>query len=551
MKVTQEKLPASQLGLEIEITPEMSKKAYEQVIQKLTRSANIPGFRKGKVPRQVLIQRFGSNYIKATVVEELIDSSLKAAIQQEKIDALGNFQLRSTFEELVQQFDPGQALTFSASVDVPPEVTLKQYANLSVQAEEVKPDPERVDKLLEQYREQMATLVPVEGRSAQMQDVAVIDFKGALPGEDPDAEPEEFPGGQAQDFQVELAESRFIPGFVEGIVGMNPGDIKELQLQFPEEYPQEDLAGKNVIFTITLKELKEKELPELDDDFAQDASKDEYQTLAELREALETRFNKEAEDKTKANQEQAILNELLKHIEVELPETLVDRELTYILNQTAMQLQNQGIDIKQLFNQNTIPMFKERSRPDAIDRIKRTLALGEVAKQESIQVTPEEVSAKITELLEEVSEQERRNLDEERLHTVIEDDLLREKVVNWLIEHTNIELVPEGSLAQPTEEAEDLEAAELEEVSEAESSIDTATETTITVEATEVVEPEAAEETGTAESPTTKSKSKAKKTSASPEPAAEAPESSEATASGKATKSRKTSKTKSSSASDE
>lgn len=545
MKVTQEKLPASQLGLEIEITPEMSKKAYEQVIQKLTRSANIPGFRKGKVPRQVLIQRFGSDYIKATAVEELIDSSLKEAIKQEKIEALGNFQLRSTFEELVQQFDPGQALTFSAAVDVPPEATLKQYANLSVQAEEVKPDPERVDKLLEQYREQMATLVPVEGRAAQMQDVAVIDFKGALPGEDPEAEPEEFAGGQAQDFQVELAESRFIPGFVEGIVGMNPGDTKELQLQFPEEYPQEDLAGKDVIFTITLKELKEKELPELDDDFAQDASKDEYQTLAELREALETRFNKEAEEKTKNNQEQAILNELLKHIEVELPETLIDRELTYILNQTALQLQNQGIDIKQLFNQNTIPMFKERSRPDAIDRIKRTLALGEVAKQESIQVTPEEVSAKITELLDEVSEQERRNLDEDRLRTVIEDDLLREKVVDWLIEHTNIELVPEGSLAKP-DEAEETDAVELEESVETEPAIETtATETTITVEATEVTEPQAAAETTGADSSAPKSKSKAKKTSTSTESAGESAEVSDATTSGKSTKARKTSKAKS------
>ena len=137
MKVTQEKLPASQIGLEIEITPEMSQKAYEQVIQKFTRTANIPGFRKGKVPRQVLVQRFGSMQLKATALEELIDETLKQAIEQEKIDALGNFQLRSSFEELVSQFAPGSALTFSASVDVQPEVALQQYTDFQLQAEEI------------------------------------------------------------------------------------------------------------------------------------------------------------------------------------------------------------------------------------------------------------------------------------------------------------------------------------------------------------------------------------------------------------------------------
>ncbi|MBD2019429.1 trigger factor family protein, partial [Leptolyngbya sp. FACHB-36] len=140
MKVTQEKLPASQVGLEIEITPEMSKKVYDQVIDKFVRSANIPGFRKGKVPRQVVIQRFGSAQLKAAAVEELIEDSLKQALEQEKIEALGNFQLRSSFDDLVQQFQPGSALTFSAAVDVQPEVTLNQYTDLQVQAEEVKPD---------------------------------------------------------------------------------------------------------------------------------------------------------------------------------------------------------------------------------------------------------------------------------------------------------------------------------------------------------------------------------------------------------------------------
>ncbi|HEY9894169.1 MAG TPA: trigger factor [Candidatus Sericytochromatia bacterium] len=469
MKVTQEKLPASQIGLEIEITPEMSQKAYEQVIQKFTRTANIPGFRKGKVPRQVLVQRFGSMQLKATALEELIDETLKQAIEQEKIDALGNFQLRSSFEELVSQFAPGSALTFSASVDVQPEVTLQHYTDFQLQSEEIKPDPERVEKVLQQYQEQTATLIPVEGRAAQLGDTTVVDYKGVLVSDDPEADPEPFPGGEAEDFQVELAEGKFIEGFIDGIVGMNPGETKDLSIPFPGDYTQETLAGRDAIFTITLKEIKEKELPPLDDDFAQEVS--EFETLAELRSSLEARYVEEADEKTKANKEQAILDELLKHIEVELPETLIEREMTYLLNQTAMQLQNQGIDVKRLFNQDTIPMLKERSRPEAIDRIKRTLALGEVAKREAIKVEPDEVKAKVSELMAELGD---RDIDPDRLQAVVTEDLLKEKIVDWLLERSTVELIPEGTLAKPEDDAEadDLEANHADVIEAANSTID-------------------------------------------------------------------------------
>lgn len=517
MKVTQEKLPASQVGLEIEITSEMTKQAYEQIIQKFTRSANIPGFRKGKVPRQVLVQRFGSLQLKAAALEDLIDDSLKQALEQEKIDALGNFQLRSSFEELVMQYEPGSPLTFSASVDVQPEVNLSQYKDLTIQAEEIKPDPERVDKVLEQQREQVATLIPVEGRAAQMKDIAVIDYKGVLVSDDPEVAPEEFPGGQADDFQVELDEGRFIAGFVDGIVGMSVGDTKEVPLSFPEDYPQPTLAGRNVVFTITLKELKEKELPELDDDFAQEVS--EFETLAELRESLEKRYQEEADDKTSANKEQAILNELVKYVEVDLPETLVDRELTFMINQTAMQLQNQGLDIRQFFNKDTVPMLKERSRPEAITRIKRTLALGEVAKKESISVEPEELENKIKEVLEELGDQSQQ-IDRDRLQSVISEDLLREKIVGWLLEHSTVELVPEGTLTKEEPEEAETETGEAAApVSEA-----LASEAVVDVEASapaETVEPETTEEST---APPAKAKRTSKKASAAAEEAPAAQE---------------------------
>jgi trigger factor len=458
MKVTQEKLPASQVGLEIEVTPELSQKTYDRVLQDFTRSLNIPGFRKGKVPKQVLIQRIGSSRINATVVEELVDTALKEAIKQEKIDALGNFQLKSSFDELVGNYKPGAALIFSASVDVPPEVNLKQYKDFTVQAEEVKPDPEKVDSVIENYRTQLATLIPIEDRPAQKGDVSVIDFKGRFTPAEGEEEIE-VPGGEATDFQLELEDGRFIEGFIDGIFGMNPGESKEISVTFPEDYPQEQLAGRPAKFEITLKELKGKELPEVDDDFAKEASGDEFETIAEMRESLEKRFAEEAEQQTKTNKEEALLNELLNQVEADLPETMIEREVEYMVTQTAMQLQQQGIDIKRLLNKDTIPMLKERSRPDAIERIKRTLALGEVAKKESLKVEEDELNTKIQELLTELAG---RDIDMDRLRSAVEEDLLKEKIMDWLIANSTVELVPEGTLKKDEPDEDDFDDDETE-----------------------------------------------------------------------------------------
>jgi trigger factor len=447
MKVTQEKLPKSQIGLEIEIPAETTKKVYEKVVQNLARTADIPGFRKGKVPRQILLQRMGAQRIKEAALEELVQDGLRQAIAQEEIKALGNYQLVSTFEQLIGQFQPGEPLTFAASVDVPPEVNLGEYSGLSITAEETQPDPESVDKFLEERRVEQATLIPVESRPAQIGDVAVVDYSGRFAGEG--EESEEISGAQATDFQIELGEGKFLQDIIEGIEGMNPGETKEVPVQFPEDYPREDLAGKSAVFTITLKELKEKELPELDDDFAQEVS--EQETLAELREYLEKQFQEKAEQETTASKEQAILEALLKQVEIDLPETLIEQEVETILRQTAIQMENYGMDISKLFNAETMPQIRERSRPDAIQRLRQSLALQEIAKRESITVERSELEAKVKELMEQLAGQ---NIDPNRVREVIESDLLKEKALKWLEEHATIELVPKGSLTteEDTEE---------------------------------------------------------------------------------------------------
>lgn len=491
MKVTQEKLPASQLGLEIEVPAEMSKQTYEKVVNNLVKTLRIPGFRPGKVPRQVVIQRFGSTAVHSEVIQELVDVALKDAIKKENIQALGNFQLQSNFEELVAAFKPGETLTFKAAIDVQPEVKLSTYKGFKLKAEEVKLDTARVDEAIEGYRNQMATLVPVEGRPVKMGDSATVDYHGRYSPAD-GGEDQDVPGGQAKDFNIEVQAGQFIPGFVEGIEGMSVGETKEIKVTFPEEYGAEELAGRPATFSITVNDIKEKELPAIDDEFASEISDGEFETVAALRDMLTERYQGEADEKTNANKEKAILDELIQHLEVELPETLIAREVEYMVTQTAMQLQQQGLDIRRFLNEDMVKMMKERSRPDAIDRLKRTMALGEVAKLEKLEVPEAELKAKIDETMGEIGDMD---IDPDRLRSVLSEDLLKEKILNWIESNSSLELVEEGTLTPAPEvaAADEVLEAEVSEVTE------------------ESEEPKAKKSAKKAEEPAEEEKPKAKK----------------------------------------
>lgn len=459
MKVTQEKLPESQIGLEIEIPAETSKQVYENIVQRLSRSINLPGFRKGKVPRHILLQRLGPKRIKAEALEKLVQDGLEKALKDEAIEAIGNYQLVSKFEELIDVYEPGQPLTFSASVDVDPEVELGEYKGLSITAEEVEYNPQEVDDLLQQQREARATLVPVEDRPAQMGDVAIADYSGRFAADGEDAEVIE--GTAATESQMELSEGKFIPGLVEGIVGMNPGETKEIAVTFPDDYPREDLAAKDVIFTVTLKELKEKELPELDDDFAEEVS--EFETMAELREFLEKQAREKAENQTDNNIKDALMTQLLDVVKIDPPATLIDRELDTMLTQTAMQLQQYGMDVKGLFTQENIEAMKERSRPEAVNNIKQNFAIKEIAKRENIVPSEEEVQGKMGEIKAELSGE---TIDPERLRNYVIDDLTQQQTLDWLKEQSEVNLVPAGTLKTEEEETDsEAESTETVEVS--------------------------------------------------------------------------------------
>ena len=265
--------------------------------------------------------------------------------------------------------------------------------------------------------------------------MAVLAFSGVY------ADTEEaISGGSSDAMEVELEEGRMIPGFVEGVVGMKAGDTKTIECEFPESYPQEEAAGRKARFEITLKELKARELPALDDAFAQQAS--DKQTMAELREDLETRLKDDAERRAKAARHDALLGALVEQLEVELPETLVQQEIRNLIEQTAGQIAQQGMDVKKLFTPDLVRSLMDTSRPEAEERLKRNLALKALAEAEKIAVEAEALEAKVKEISRGLSQQ--GNIDPERLRQVVADDLLQETLLEWLEANSTItETAPE------------------------------------------------------------------------------------------------------------
>ncbi|MEA5470730.1 trigger factor [Spirulina sp. 06S082] len=466
--IAKSKRPASQIALELEIPPETSKQAYEQVVRDLSRKVKIPGFRPGKVPRQILVQRLGSKNIKAEALEKIVQESVQSAIDQESIAVLGNYQIEPTFEELVGNYKPGDALTFLASMDVPPEVKLGDYQALEVKAEEVKYEPSQLDEFLDQQRSRLATLVPIEDRPAKMGDTVVVDYAGRLSANE-EGEEEAISGAEAKDFQLELESGKFIEDLIAGIGGMEIGETKEIPVKFPEDYAREDLAGQEAIFNVTLHEIKEKELPELDDELAEEIS--DFETLAELREHLESQYQEKAENETKGNIETALTKALVAIAEVDLPETLVSQESETLVKQSLMEMERYGLDVNQFFTSDRLPQLKEAARPEAMENLKSSLSLAEVAKLEKLEVDKEELEKRVAELVEQLSD---RQLDMDRVREFVTDDLRQEVALDWLREKATVELVPEGTLKAEEEEAE---APEPDSETEVEPAIEVEAET--------------------------------------------------------------------------
>jgi trigger factor len=462
MQVIQEKRPGSRVGLKIVVEADRVKRSYEKTLRQLEQNIQIPGFRKGKAPRNLVVRQVGRERILASAVDDLISEAIQQAFKEARLTPISRFELDDEVGQLLAQFNPEADFSFSGYVEVYPEARVGQYKGLTVTATRVDVKPEQIDQLIDRWRDQRATLLPVEDRPAQLGDVVVIDFAAR------DAEGNPLDEMTTQDFQLELKEDNFIPGFVAGIVGMQLDETKEIAATFPDDYFREEVAGKTVTFIVSLKEIKAKELPELDDAFVQEISS--FQTVAELREHLQKRLEQDALRQSEENLETALLNAILETTEVDLPETLIEQETTQLLAQSLQALRQEGIkpgELRKFLSElppETLNQLKERHRPEAIDRLRRTLALSAIVRQEQIAVGSTELDVEVEEVMAAYAQQGQK-LDRERVRQAVYEGLLTDKVMAWLKSQTTVNWVDsEGNPTQaPTSLAGSEERVEVPE----------------------------------------------------------------------------------------
>lgn len=430
MQVTQEKRPGSRIGFTIVLEPTKVKTVYDKTLRELTKNVQVQGFRKGKAPLNLIIRQVGKERIQMTAIDELINDSVKTAFQENKIFPVGTFELETEFETLFSKFSPEAEFIFSGSVEVYPEIKLGQYKDLTVNVTRLDPDLSQIDKTIDRWRDERATLIPVEDRPAQLNDIAVVDFQGF------DLDGNLLEETEAKDLEIELKENQFISGFVSGVLGMSPDETKDVEVQFPDDYLQATLAGKTAIFKVTLQELKTKELPELTNEFVQDLSNQQLTSVDDLRNYLEKQLESETREKNDSNFLESILKTIAEGSEVDLPETLIDKEITQLISQSLKSINKEfaNIDVQDFLKElppDAVNSLKDRYRPESIQRITRTLCISEVIKQEQIRVGSTELEVAVEDILRRLPPKGRKPSINE-LKEIVTEELLTEKVMKWL-----------------------------------------------------------------------------------------------------------------------
>ncbi len=428
LKVQTNNLAGSRIAVTIEIPAERCKTSYEEALSRLSKSIKLPGFRQGKVPKQVILQQIGTTRIKATALEALLETAWREAINQESIEPLCEPDINGGFEAVLENFNASKELSVTLETDIAPAPKLKSTKGLEAEAEVISFDPGKVDELIEQSRKQLATLIPVEDRPAAKGDIAVVSFKGTY------EDGNEIEGGSSDSMDIELEDGQMIPGFVEGIIGMEINKKKTVTCQFPKDYQEKSAQGKKAKFAITLKDLKTRELPKIDDEFAKQAS--DKSTIKELKDDLEKRLLEDIKNRNKSNRKEALINSLTEQLEVDLPKSLIDQEVRILVEQTAQKFAQQGMDVKSMFTPELVKSLMDSSQEDAKKSLRRKLALQALAEEEKIEVDQKELDAKLKEVKSELKNE--KNIDPQRLHNAIREDLLEEKLIKWLEENNNV-----------------------------------------------------------------------------------------------------------------
>ena len=382
MSVQVEKLEKNMAKLTIEVSSEEFENAIAKAYKKNKNKISMPGFRKGKAPRAMIEKMYGKGIFYEDAANSIIPDAYADAAKESELEIVAQPEIDVT------QIESGKPFIFTATVALKPEVTLGEYKGIEVEKKEVEVTDEEVEAEIDKVRESNARMLDIDDRATQDGDTVLIDFDGYVDGK-------QFEGGKADDYSLVLGSHSFIDNFEEQLVGKNIGDDVEVNVTFPENYQAEELQGKPAVFKVKIKEIKVKELPELDDDFAQDVSN--FDTIAEYKEDLKKKLTENKEEALKREREEAVIGKIIENAQMDIPEQMVDAQTRQMTQEFAQRLSSQGLSIDQYmqFTGLTPQKMIEELKPQALKRIQSRLVLEAVVAAENIETTEEELDKEI------------------------------------------------------------------------------------------------------------------------------------------------------------
>ena len=423
MNVKVDKQENSKVVLEFTMDKETFEKELDKAFHKNAKYFKVPGFRNGKVPRNVVEKVYGEGVLYETFIEDNVDDDYRKAVEDNKLEVVSKPELD------VKQIGKGKDLIYTVTLFVKPEATVKKYKGLEVKKIDSKVSKKEVDAAIESDRQKNARVVSVDDRDLQKDDISTIDFEGFVDGV-------AFEGGKAENFELTIGSGQFIPGFEDQLIGMKIGEEREINVTFPKEYHAENLAGKPAMFKVKLISIKSKILPELDDEFAKDVS--EFETLADYRKDVEKKVKKQKQESAKNQKEIAVIDKLVENTEVVIPESMIDDEVESMSNQFASNLAYQGLDLKTycMYMNTTEEEFKKNLRPEAEKNVKLKLALDAIEKLEEIKVEAKEIDEKIDELKKQYgSENTNDDLNKnENVRHYMEEKIKQDKLMKIIVD---------------------------------------------------------------------------------------------------------------------
>lgn len=432
MKTTIEKLENNMVQVNIEIDAETAEKEYGKACKRLSQRISIPGFRKGKAPKVILEKSIGKDTIKRDVLDALLPSVFSQVISENNLNIITEPYLESF------SFELGSNVEVIAKMELKPDVKFEQYKGLDIEVEQFKTAENAMQKELDELLEKFSTLKPVEDRETNEKDIVVMDFEGFVDGE-------AIKNGDAKNYMLDLGNSNFIPGFAEALVGHKKGEEFTIDVTFPENYHDENLKGKPAQFKIKLNEIKEKVLPELNDELAKKVGsfKNVDELKADIQKYLEN-TEKIENDKRSANK---VFDAVLEKMTVDIQETMIEREKQVLVADFKQKLAQSGVTWEQVLQNDGAEKINTELREEAISRIKNSLMMSEIAKLEDLQVTPQDLDAKLGEMAAMYQTTKDMIFNEIRKNTgliqTLTQQALSQKVTRFLIDNNNIKFIEE------------------------------------------------------------------------------------------------------------